>query len=215
MSKLPRIGSEYSLTEQAYMAIKEAIINNDLQPHEVLTEEGLAAQLGISRTPIRTALEKLSHERLMVMKKGRNVVVSQFTKNDLEKVFDIRQALDPMIARTVAVRANGSKLKFLEKILLEQKKSLQERDFDRYLKKDYEFHVTLAKYTDNEVLHDIIVNISNQVMRFLILSTSLQRSSSNALEEHKAILDSLKKGDPVLAEKEAKNHVLNVVARFL
>lgn len=120
-----------------------------------------------------------------------------------------------MIARTVAVRANGSKLKFLEKILLEQKKSLQERNFDQYLKKDYDFHVTLAKYTDNEVLHDIIVNISNQVMRFLILSTSLQSSSSNALEEHKAILEALKKGDPELAEKEAKDHVLNVVARFL
>jgi DNA-binding GntR family transcriptional regulator len=215
MSKLPRIGNEYSLTEQAYMAIKEAIINNDLQPHEVLTEEGLAAQLGISRTPIRAALEKLSHERLMVMKKGRNVVVAQFTKDDLEKVFAIRQALDPMIARTVAMTVNGGKLKCLEKILLDQKKSLQKKDFDQYLKKDYEFHVTLAKYTDNEILHDIIVNISSQVMRFLILSTSLQRNSGNALEEHQAILEALKKGDPVLAEKEAKGHVLNVVARFL
>lgn len=215
MGKLPRIGSEMSLTEQAYMAIKDAIINNGLQPHEILTEEGLAAQLGISRTPIRSALEKLSYERLMVMKKGRNVVVAQVTKEDVAKVFAIRQVLDPMIAKTVAQKICGSKLKALEKILRTQQEAMEERDFDQYLKKDYEFHVTLAKYTDNEILHDIIENISSQVMRFMILSTSLQRSSSNALEEHKAIFNALQKGDFVLAEKEAKSHVQNVMARFL
>jgi hypothetical protein len=62
MSKLPRIGSEYSLTEQAYMAIKEAIINNDLQPHEVLTEEGLAAQDALKKgDPVLAEKEAKDH----------------------------------------------------------------------------------------------------------------------------------------------------------
>ncbi len=215
MSKLPRIGSDMSLTEQAYLAIKEAIIKNDLQPNETLTEEGLAFQLGISRTPIRAALEKLAYQRLVVMKKGRNAAVARFTKKDLEKVFDIRLALDPLIARKVTVNFSTKKGQILEANLREQSEAMEGQDFDLYIKKDYDFHVTLAKFAENELLYDIIVNVSTQVMRFLILSTSLEKSSSTALEEHRAILHALRKGDPELAEKEARVHVLRVMDRFL
>ncbi len=215
MAKLPKIGSELSLTEQAYMAIKDAIINNTLTPNEILTEEALAAQLGISRTPIRAALEKLAVQRLVKMKRGKNAVVAHISESDLRKVFDIREALDPVVIRVAAKNMTEKRCSELEKIILEQETAVNENDFELYIHKDYEFHTALSKFTDNEQLHEIMVSISSQVIRFMILSTSLQKSSYPALGEHREILDALKKRDAALAEKKMVEHGLNVVNRIL
>lgn len=62
---LPKIGEKLSLSDKAYKVIKEAILNNDLKPREILSEEALATKLGISRTPLRTALKRLEFEKLV------------------------------------------------------------------------------------------------------------------------------------------------------
>ena len=73
---LKNLKKDPSLTDKAYSAIKSAIMSNELTPGTVLAEENLASQLGISRTPLRAALQRLQHEEI-VMQNGKNMVVAE------------------------------------------------------------------------------------------------------------------------------------------
>lgn len=214
MSKLPKIGNDISLSEQAYLVIRDAIINNKLKPREILLEEALAAELGISRTPVRAALKRLDFERLLTLNPGRNAVVADISEEDISKVFAIRIVLEPLAAKLVAAVITPTQLEELEEVLNGQKEAIKIGDFDLYLQKDYEFHNYLAKYSDNEILFGYIQNISSQVQRFLILSETLQASSDIAFQEHIAILKALEKRDIKLAEENMRKHVENVSKRI-
>lgn len=215
MAKLPKIGSDLSLSERAYRVIKASILNNRLKPREILSEEMLAKQLGISRTPVREALKKLAFERLVILNPGKNAVVADISEEDMRNVFIIRIALEPVAARLAAENITWKQINKLEEMLKGQDEALQSEDYELYLQKDYEFHTSVARYTNNEQLYDIIVSISTQVQRFLILSQTLQKSSPDALKEHKEVLIAIKNHDPKEAEEMMKRHVNNVAARIL
>jgi len=215
MAKLPKIGSDLSLSERAYRVIKDSILNNRLKPREILSEEMLAKQLGISRTPVREALKKLAFERLVILNPGKNAVVADISEEDMRNVFIIRIALEPVAARLAAENITWKQINKLEEMLKDQEEALESEDYELYLQKDYEFHTSVARYTNNEQLYDIIVSISTQVQRFLILSQTLQKSSPDALKEHKEVLIAIKNHDPKEAEEMMKRHVNNVAARIL
>lgn len=215
ISKLPKIGKDKTLAEQAYLAIKNAILTNRFKPREILSEEALAEELGISRTPVRVALKELAFERLIILNKGKNAVVSDISKDDIEKVFPIRIALEPLAARYTAVNINEKQIKKLKKNLFEQEVASKTEDYNSYVQKDFEFHTLLASYADNNLLFEMIKKINTLVERFLILSETLQESFFVALEEHKKILKALEQKNACAAEELTKTHVVNVAKRIL
>ncbi|SFG12505.1 DNA-binding transcriptional regulator, GntR family [Desulfotomaculum arcticum] len=215
MGKLPKIGNDKTLAEQAYLAIKNAILTNRFKPREILSEEALAEELGISRTPVRVALKELAFERLIILNTGKNAVVSDISKEDIEKVFPIRIALEPLAARYTAKNINEKQVKKLEEILSEQELAIKTEDYNLYVQKDFEFHISLASYADNDLLFEMIKTINTLVQRFLILSETLQENSFAALEEHKKILKELEQKNAGTAEELTKIHVVNVAKRIL
>ncbi len=211
---LPKIGNDVSLSEKAYLVIKNAILNNKLKPRETLSEEALAAELGISRTPLRSALKKLSFEGLVVINPGRNAVVADLSFEDVKKVFTVRIALEPLAAKAAATNIKQEGLMDLQEILETQEEATKMDDYDLFLQKDYDFHTAVAKYSDNDLLANIIQTINVHVHRFLILSESLQTSAQEAIREHEEVLAAIKKGDGVTAEIKMKQHVENVSSRW-
>lgn len=214
MTKLPKIGNDISLSEQAYLVIKEAIINNKLKPREILSEEALAAELNISRTPVRAALKRLDYERLITLNPGRNAVVADISQEDIGKVFPIRIALEALAAKLAAQEITEEQLAELDEIIVNQEEAIKMDDYDLYIQKDYEFHTYIAKFSKNEMLYNFVLNINNHVMRFHILSQTLQSSSLMALNEHHDIMLALRKRDYSAAEALMRTHVENVAARI-
>ena len=102
----PLIVKPVSLSEQAYQIIKEAIITNSIKAGEILTEEQLASQLNISRTPIRTALKQLVLEHLAEVNENKNVVVSNITEDDVKNVCAVRKALEPLAEADYSFQKN-------------------------------------------------------------------------------------------------------------
>ncbi len=211
---LPKIGNDVSLSEKAYLVIKNAILNNKLKPREILSEEALAAELGISRTPLRSALKKLSFEGLVVINPGRNAMVADLSFEDVKKVFTVRIALEPLAAKAAATSIKPEELIDLQEILESQEEATKMDDYDLFLQKDYEFHTAVGKYSDNDLLGNIIQTINVQVHRFLILSGTLQTNAQEAIREHKEVLAAIKYGDGDTAEKKMKQHVENVSSRW-
>lgn len=212
---LRRIGNEISLSEQAYLIIKDAIVNNQLKPLTDLSEEMLAAQLGISRTPVRAAIKRLVFEKLVIMKPGKTAVVADISENDIHKVFAVRIGLEPIAANAAAVIITDRQIEFLEEIIDAQIEALRMGDYMLYIAKEYEFHTSIANYAENDMLYDFIDKVNIHVQRFLTLSLTLQKHSMIAIAEHQAIVKALKLHKSEAAEQAMRLHVVNVAERII
>ena len=94
MAALKQIGNKMSLSDRAYEEIKQAIINGDIRQGEILTEEQLSADLGISRTPVRSAIKKLEFDDLVSINSSRNAVVVEITEKDKTDAFFARKLIE-------------------------------------------------------------------------------------------------------------------------
>lgn len=212
---LNTVKKEPSLADKAYHEIKAAIIANNLKPDETLTEETLAEQLGISRTPIRSALHRLLYEEFVVQK-GKNIVVAGITEHDVRDVNVVRLRLEPASPRLI--EKNGGitprQLERLRKCANKQLAAAEAGKQSPFLESDYQFHVTLAQLTENTYLYDMISRCNLIIRRFHELSGTLMTHSVTAAQEHFSILHAFELGDYGAAEQEICMHIQNVDARF-
>ncbi|WNF38553.1 GntR family transcriptional regulator [Bacillaceae bacterium IKA-2] len=210
-----KIEAPETLAEQAYRAIKKAIINNDIHPLEILAEEHLASKLGISRTPIKAALSQLEFDGLVEMKPGRKARVSMISMQNVVDFQVLRESLETLAARLATEYIDDKQIEFLKDICYQQKEAIAETDYSKFLELDNEFHFSIAEFSKNEQLNKYIVNLGYQVQRFLILSNTLQESAIGAVAEHLQIVEALKTKIPLEAEKQMKLHIQNVTKRIL
>lgn len=210
-----KIKTPESLGEQAYRAIKQAIITNDIQPLEILAEEALATKLGISRTPIKAALSQLEFDGLVEMKPGRKARVSKISMQNVVDFQVLRESLETLAARLATEHIDEQQIELLKDICYQQKEAIAETDYSRFLELDNEFHFSIAEISKHEQLNKYIVNLGYQVQRFLILSNTLRESAIGAVEEHLQIVEALKTKKPLEAEKQMKLHIQNVTKRIL
>jgi DNA-binding GntR family transcriptional regulator len=211
---LPRIGRGTTLTDQAYQAIKNAIITHHLPPNTFLLEEQLAQELGLSRTPVRDALKRLAYERLVVITPNKGAVVSEISAADMQKIAVIREALEPLAAGQAAGGAHEEDLAELAKTLEGQGRAIKDGDYTGYLQLDCDFHRRVAVATGNELLADIITNLNTQVQRFLILARNLPEKAPLAVTEHRIVLDALAAHAAAAAETAMREHLEKVHRRL-
>lgn len=212
---LKNLKKQPSLAEQAYMAIRSAIIANQLTPGEVLTEESLAEMLGISRTPIRAALQRLLFEEI-VRQQGKNIVVSDVTEQDVRDVNAVRVQLEPLSARLIGEHGglNEKQLERLRQCNEKQCAAAAAGDGAAFLDHDYAFHVMLAQLSGNGFLVDLVEKSNLVVKRFHTLVGTLEKHVAAAGNEHREILDALATQDYARAEEAIRAHLQNVDDRF-
>jgi DNA-binding GntR family transcriptional regulator len=215
LNGLPRIGTKISLTDKAYETIKDAIMTNYFKPGELLIEEKLAEKLAISRTPLRAALKRLAYEHLVDINSSRNVIVSNVSQQDVEKITVVRQALEPVAVLSLENKIKGTQVEDLRKIVEREEEASIKKEYDELIKMEYEFHVSIAKFTDNEWIYEMVKNINTIIQRFLILSGSLNRYNKLAIEEHGEILKEIENGRYNKAAENMKIHIIKVSNRML
>ncbi len=203
------------LADQAYTAIRSAIISNQLTPGEVLTEEALADMLGISRTPIRAALQRLLFEEI-VRQQGKNMVVSDVTEQDVRDVNVVRIQLEPLSARLIGERGGLQAKQFQQLRQCNEKQcaAAAAGDGAAFLDADYAFHVNLSQHYGNSFLVDLVEKSNLVVKRFHTLVNTLEKHSVTAGNEHRQILDALEAQDYVHAEQAIRMHLQHVDERF-
>lgn len=195
------------LREVVFENIRSAIIEGTLKPGERLMEIQLAEQLGVSRTPVREAIRKLELEGLVIMLPRKGAYVTNISKKDLIDRLEVRLGLEGMAAYYAASRISDEELKHLEKISEELKEYVCQKDVENMLIKDEEFHNSIFDAAGNIKLISIMQNIWETVYRFRLKYMSDYSSAVNIVEEHKRIIEALKKGKANLAERLAKEHI--------
>lgn len=205
------------LSEQAAQTIKAWLFSLQLKPGERLIVDNLADKLAISRTPIREGLQKLVSEGLIVYD-GKSYTVVDFSQQDAENLFEIRRALEVLAARQASHRMPDEELTQLQKLLETWVAQQQESAIEFFISQDREFHQRICKGACNVRLHSLLDNLIEQcwwVTRLAYLPQEDAYRKETLLDEHFAILQSLKEHDADGAALAMERHLLRSETEML
>lgn len=191
------------LTRSVYKQIKKMILNKELKPGEKILQEKIAEQLGISRTPLARALMLLENDFLVTSIPRRGVYVREFDLKEMIDIFDCREAIEGMAARTLANERSVEAVTQLRNCFIKYKNA-KEIDEIAYAKSDDEFHKNLVRLTNNQPLDRIYVFGS---IHEKVKDVGLVRSPSETLSEHFRIIDAIEEGDADKAELLTREHI--------
>ncbi len=203
--------------EAAYEAIKEAILSGKLPVADALTEEGLAAQLNISRTPVREALALLEHEQL-IAPKGRGLFVRQISRDEFIEMFVANEQIEPYLARRAAICASKDQLAVLRDAISQGRASACEGevDFAGFLRASRNFHRGMGEAAGNSVLTHFVVRNEERADMYLLNAGRQPNVASMCAsnDEHAAILEAIEQGDPDSAARLVIYHAQSLRLRF-
>ena len=162
----PRKESERSLTERAYVALEEMLCTLRLEPGEVLSEGALSETLGIGRTPVREALQRLAREGLVTVLPRRGVLVSDFNVKKQLRMLEVRRELERLLARSAASRATGEERARFEAMARAMHASADAGDDIGFMRLDHEFNVLVIQANRNEFAAEAISLMAGLSRRF-------------------------------------------------
>lgn len=201
----PAPARERALYEQMAEAVRAKIVSHRLAPGSWIDEKALAAEYGISRTPLREALKVLAAEGLVTMKLRRGAYVTEVSARDLAEVFHLLALLESDAAGVVAEQASPEQLAELEAIHAELEACLSDRD--RFFAANERFHLRLLELADNRWRLQLVADL-RKVMKLnrhhsLFKAGRLEAS----LDEHRQIMQALRSGNGTRASKLMREHI--------
>ena len=197
-----------SLLDQAYNEIKLRIITCGYRPGEVLSEAAISDELKIGRTPIHQAIHRLMMDGLITIMPRKGVMVAPAGVDEVMEIIDVRLVTECYCARLAADRADDSELQDLQRIVDASEKVTNQRDVEKMMLFDREFHDTLARAARNTILADILRSLHERSLRFWFISLRDPDHHRNVLAQHRAIVAALKSRQPDAAENAMREHIL-------
>jgi len=193
------------LTDLAYEKVKEMILSNELKPGQKIVQDSLALDLGISRTPLRSALQKLEAEYLIKSIPRRGVVVREFSNEKIVEIYDCRIALESMAIRLFTESASVVEKKRLQKFFSKYSKGSGSIDTKAYQADDAKFHDFIQSNCGNEFLGRLF-NQGNLLI--CINQIGLIRPPEETLPEHLGIIEAICNKEVDKAEELGRQHLL-------
>lgn len=203
--------SREPMARQVTRALRQAIVTMQLAPGEMLSEQDLAQRFGVSRSPVREALIKLSEAGLVRVLPQRGTQVVKISKTAVEDGRFIRAAVESAVVREAALKATPAMLAELNASLGRQRKAQRSASTEEFLALDEEFHRLLAETAGRPSAWRMIEDIKPQMdrVRFLDMSKALPRHA--VLAQHILIVDAIKASDPVAAELAMQQHLSEIL----
>lgn len=197
------------LRDVVFNTLREAILKGDLKPGERLMELQLAAQLGVSRTPIREAIRMLEQEGLAVTMPRKGAEVAKMTLKGMEDVLEIRAALDELASQLACQRITEEQLVRLEEKKKEFEVTLKTGDVKKIAEADVNFHDVIYEATGNPKLETLLSNLREQVYRYRVEYLKNHDNYPVLIQEHDAIYQSLANRNQEEAVLAIREHVEN------
>ena len=193
---------------RVYEVLRDRIVNNVLKPQEYLNEQLLAEDLGVSKTPIREALQQLERNRLVVLVPSKGCHVANISIDRIREIFEIRTILECAAARLAASLPN-------RKSLLTPQEGDGPIDFDdseklrQSLTSGYQIHTRIIEAVGNSYLTDFYKTILDNILqvRIYFLKRLGQERLHETVREHKRILQAIAAGDARGAESAMREHL--------
>lgn len=200
---MKKIKTVKNLREAVYQTIKQGIAERTLLPGTQLKESDLVEKLGVSRTPIRDALNQLHRDGMVELVPHKGAYVKNWTREEVVEILILREVLEGLAARLAAERLTDKDIRRLEQYFEDYAAGLVD-----YAQADERFHADLIRACGSTRLVGLIRNLSDnlQMLDMRRVNFSFPGRIKESLAEHRRIIEAFKAGDGELAEKRAREH---------
>jgi DNA-binding GntR family transcriptional regulator len=186
--------------------LKQAIVGGRLAPGTLLSENKLAADLSVSRTPVREALKALEAEGLVTVLPGRKLIVSVPTERDIDEIYDIRLIVESEALRRIKPD-NTDVLQRLDACIDRQAAAIASGSVGALGQINTDFHMTLISALNNQRMRQFIDSVYDAITRLRIYSLNDDRWAGQVIDEHRRLTNFLKAGDCEAAVQMLTEHL--------
>ncbi|PYE20819.1 GntR family transcriptional regulator [Williamsia limnetica] len=194
-----------SLRQHAYEELRQQIVDLRLAPGSRLVERDLAAELDVSRIPLREALQLLQQDGLVVLVPRQGAIVSPFGENDVRDLFDVRESLEVLAAKLAAERADVDGLARLSDQLEAARSATARKDRPAIALANARFHRMIVDLAANPLLESLLRPLEARTQWLFHLTKD--RDAGRQCQEHEEILAAIAAHDPERAAESAFHHV--------
>ena len=193
--------------EQMYQAVKQKIMNLELNPIQPIDEKALVRETGGSLTLAQQALERLAQDGLVVKQRGRWHIARSATASTLHEIFEVRSTLEGMCVRLAAERVTPEQVERMEQVLRDFERVVKKEDNKALLIVDHQFHSLLYESSGNRFLARALEEMYTLVYRLSFFAFDRMGSVRANVEEHRAIMEAVRDGDARTAERLVQQHI--------
>lgn len=205
------------LQSRAYSELRRLIVSGEFPPGSFLSERQLAVQLGMSKTPVHVALERLEAEGFVTISAQQGVVVRGLSVEDIVDHYELREAVESWVARRLSGRLKPAQIEELQTNLARQREALAENDLRELMRLDEQMHYLLASYLGNREILSTMERLRDKIHQVILRVTDTDRARpAESIAEHEAIIAAIVAGQPdeaarlMIAHLEAgKRRILN------
>ncbi len=201
--------TRHALYEEVAERLRARIFAHELAPGTWLDEQAIAAELGISRTPLREALKVLAGEGLVRLEPRRGCYVAELTEQDLDDIFPVMALLEGRCAWEAARRGASADFSELAAIHRDLEKHAAANDADRFFEANQAFHSAVQRIAGNRFLVQMIDDARKVLKLTRRDSLRLDGRLRQSLAEHRAILAALQQRDADTAARLMHDHLLS------
>jgi GntR family transcriptional regulator, rspAB operon transcriptional repressor len=197
-----------------YVALRDAIVAVELEPGRQLSENDLAAQMGVSRTPIREALVRLRDDRLVEIVPQLGTFVTRISPSAVADAQFVRESLECAAVRLSARAPDGEALEALDAIVRRQRTTHASHDLDRFYLLDDEFHRAICDLSGHGIAFSLSQRASGHLNRIRRLSLAQPSYIEEMIEDHQTVLAAIARRKPAQAENALRRHLRMAIANI-
>ncbi|SDJ42329.1 GntR family transcriptional regulator [Streptomyces indicus] len=203
------------LADQAYEELKSAVLANRLRPGDALSVPALAAQLNISRSPVREAVQRLIHDGLATHVPHKGAVVATVDVEDVRQLYVVREVMEGLAARLATERLDATRVAQLRELLERHEQEIGTGVDERtHIEMDMAYHRTIREVAGNDHLTAALDAIQGKAHLALHQLWRGQEASRLAVAEHRRIFEAMTSGDPDAADLAARDHIRKLRIRL-
>ncbi|HVJ84276.1 MAG TPA: GntR family transcriptional regulator [Caulifigura sp.] len=200
--------SSARLKDKAYESLKRQILAGNLRPGHFLSERRVATELGMSKTPVREALERLMGEQFVAVSPQQGYVVRGCSIREVAEHFEFRLVLEPFFLRQSASMLTREQADILSAQIESQEAALASWDMERAIELDAEFHLMFARFAGNREMSNVMSRLCERMFRLVARVFELDCARfANNVSEHREIANAVLAQDGELAASLLTAHL--------
>lgn len=201
--------------EYTYDVVKRQILDGTLKPGARIDQDQLAAAIGVSRVPVRAALERLASQGLVTLIPQRGAVVAPMSREELLDLYAIREHLEPWAVRLAQPRLTAADHRRLADLLEAGRQAVEAGDLLRYLELNREFHQTIHRAAGNAVLVPLLAQLWDRALRYRLAYVRLGGRGAESLQSNAEFLACLERGTADEAAEMMRRILVHARERLL
>ena len=197
-----------NLSLKVFKEIKKRILNLTLSPGVKISDEEIARELRISRTPVREAVNRLAAEGFVEARPNRGFSVRVFDKKEVKDTYVLRESLETLAARLTTNQINDSQRRSIQELLDTYPLLIESQNLMAFNDADERFHELIAIYSDNSALMETLKNLQGKIRMIRRFDHLRPTSFAGAYQEHLKIFNAISDGNVEKAVKQMSSHIL-------